>query len=106
MAESSTGSSTPSNRVAETAAYTIAVLAEMLASDPDVADSPLSDVHARRLRASIRDYTAALRETGAPPEQAVKKLKLMISTALGRGDPYPSRLMEAAVAWSIEEYFK
>ncbi|HEY9227515.1 MAG TPA: hypothetical protein VIP11_12750 [Gemmatimonadaceae bacterium] len=41
-----------------------------------------------------------------PPERAVTEVKSLVLDATGIGDPGTSRLKEALVTWTIQEYFE
>jgi hypothetical protein len=60
----------------------------------------------RDVRAMVRDYTAALRARGVPPEQMVIGIKSLTTRALGRArSPQASALRADIVLWAIESYY-
>ena len=94
------------DRLVDARASATTLLVDIQSDFPDYPYAALPDDHARRLRAWIRDYTEALRDTGATPEHVVKELKSVVAETLQAPDGYAGRLMEAVITWTIEEYFR
>lgn len=86
------------------AARTAMVLEEIKARCPAGACATLPPDYCERLRDSVCDYAAALRETGETPDQAVKCTRFLIARTMREIDLYPGCLMDVAVAWAVEEY--
>ena len=93
------------DRVAETAAYVAEILEEIKRRDPDDGQTTLLAAH-RRLRDSICEYAAVLRQTGQSPDQIVKHTKFLVARTMREVELYPGCLMETVVAWAIEGYHR
>ena len=105
MSVSEVVGSTP-DRVAQTAARVANLLEGIRLQYPQCARAtlPQDDIH--RLRASICDHAAALREMGETPEQAVNHTRFLIARTMREIDLYPGCLMDAVVAWAVEGYHR
>jgi hypothetical protein len=90
-------------------------LARRLPSHPSprriAADRAVLADEMRRVRYDVRDmvreYTAALRASGVPPEQMVIGIKALTERALGRSKtPRATTLRADVLLWAIESYYQ
>ena len=103
---SESASPTP-DRVAEAVAGTTKLIEEIQAQFPAFAYSPLPRVYAEQLQTCIHEYVAVLRAIGTTPERTLKEVKSLIARATTGRDVYPNHLlMNVAVMWAIEEYYR
>jgi len=93
-----------SDRAAQMAARAAMVLEEIRERYPDGACAPLPPAYTKRLQDSIRDYAAALRETGETPDEVVKHTKFLVARTMREVELRPGCLMDLAATWAIEGF--
>lgn len=94
------------NRAAQMAARAAMVLEEIREHHPEGMCETLPPECTKRLQDSIRDYAAALRETGETPDQVVKHTRFLIARTMREVELHPGCLMNVAVTWAIEGYHR
>ncbi len=72
----------------------------------DAAAAPLDDDHG--LRDAVCEYTAALRDAGYPPEQALAAVKTAVNPLVNQArlDDGARDAVERVVQWCIHEYYR
>jgi len=105
MSVSELGGSTP-NRVVETAACVAEILEEIKFGNLDDAQTTLPATQRGRLRDSICEHAAALRQTGQSLDQTVNHTKFLVARTMREVELYPGCLMDTMVTWAIEGYHR
>ena len=94
------------DRAAKLAARAAMVLEEIREHYPEGASAPLPLLYTKRLQDPIRDYAAALRETGETLDEVVKHTKFLIARTMREVELRPGCLMDLAATWAIEGYHR
>ena len=97
--------SSPPDRVAQMAARAAMLLEEVKVHYRATGCATVPRACKCRLKASMSDYGAALRETGETPDQTAKHTRFLIARTMGQIVLYPGCLMDAAVSWAIDGYY-